>query len=157
MHFSLDGRKESFSWGADVRRIHGLNQNYTLKQRFRGAKTSRWLIKIIYNYCSPIVATESCCATWHVFLLSESSPIKVPERSFEDKCVQKNVLSSPSHTPLSALQSSSDSSQPSWMELAKRKSMAWSDKSMDWEEQMFFWTIYVRCWFNSVMAAVSLF
>lgn len=69
------------------------------------------------------------------FAPSESSPIKVPERPCEDKWLRKNVLSSPSNLPSTAvppaIQSSSDSSQPSWMELAKRKSMAWSDKSMD--------------------------
>ncbi|XP_034741291.1 uncharacterized protein cracdla isoform X2 [Etheostoma cragini] len=64
---------------------------------------------------------------------AESSPSKVPDRPREDKWLRKNVASSPSSSPTlpSALQSMSDSSQPSWMELAKRKSMAWSDKSMD--------------------------
>ncbi|KAF1382734.1 hypothetical protein PFLUV_G00146840 [Perca fluviatilis] len=64
---------------------------------------------------------------------AESSPTKVPDRPREDKWLRKNVASSPSSSPTmpSALQSMSDSSQPSWMELAKRKSMAWSDKSMD--------------------------
>ncbi|XP_031150045.1 platelet binding protein GspB [Sander lucioperca] len=64
---------------------------------------------------------------------AESSPTKVPDRPREDKWLRKNVGSSPSSSPTmpSALQSMSDSSQPSWMELAKRKSMAWSDKSMD--------------------------
>lgn len=66
---------------------------------------------------------------------AESSPTKVPERPREDKWLRKNVApsSSPSSSPTmpSALQSMSDSGQPSWMELAKRKSMAWSDKSMD--------------------------
>ncbi|KAA8587974.1 hypothetical protein FQN60_001168 [Etheostoma spectabile] len=64
---------------------------------------------------------------------AESSPSKVPDRPREDKWLRKNVASSPSSSPTvpSALQSISDSSQPSWMELAKRKSMAWSDKSMD--------------------------
>ncbi|XP_068561104.1 CRACD-like protein isoform X1 [Cebidichthys violaceus] len=67
--------------------------------------------------------------------LAESSPTKVPERPWEDKWLRKNVApsSSPSSSPTmpSALQSKTDSGQPSWMELAKRKSMAWSDKSMD--------------------------
>ncbi|XP_038576775.1 CRACD-like protein isoform X1 [Micropterus salmoides] len=66
---------------------------------------------------------------------AESSPYKVPDRPREDKWLRKNVTSSssPSSSPTmpSPLQSMSDSSQPSWMELAKRKSMAWSDKSMD--------------------------
>ncbi|XP_054471851.1 uncharacterized protein cracdla [Anoplopoma fimbria] len=66
---------------------------------------------------------------------AESSPTKVPERPREDKWQSKNVASSslPSSSPKmpSALQSMTDSGQPSWMELAKRKSMAWSDKSMD--------------------------
>ncbi|KAM8856708.1 uncharacterized protein cracdla isoform 2-T4 [Spinachia spinachia] len=67
--------------------------------------------------------------------ISESSPTKVPERPREDKWLRKNVApsSSPSSSPTrpSAAQSAPDSGQPSWMELAKRKSMAWSDKSMD--------------------------
>ncbi|XP_023193012.1 uncharacterized protein KIAA1211-like homolog [Xiphophorus maculatus] len=62
---------------------------------------------------------------------AESSPSRVIEKPPEDKWTQKNVElpSSPSSllTRSSALHS--DSSQPSWMELAKRKSMAWSDKS----------------------------
>ncbi|KAM4609424.1 uncharacterized protein cracdla [Polymixia lowei] len=69
--------------------------------------------------------------------LAESSPIKVAgspaER--EDKWMRPPVASSslPCSSPMppSSLQSMSDSSQPSWMELAKRKSMAWSDKTMD--------------------------
>ncbi|XP_054887855.1 capping protein-inhibiting regulator of actin dynamics isoform X2 [Poeciliopsis prolifica] len=64
---------------------------------------------------------------------AESSPSRVIEKPPEDKWTRKNVElpSSPSslRTRSSALHS--DSSQPSWMELAKRKSMAWSDKSMD--------------------------
>ncbi|KAF7665714.1 hypothetical protein LDENG_00134720 [Lucifuga dentata] len=69
--------------------------------------------------------------------LAESSPIEVPDRpvNCEDKWLRKNVMSpsSPSSSPMlqSPLQSMSDSGQPSWMELAKRKSMAWSDKNMD--------------------------
>ncbi|XP_058247896.1 mucin-4 isoform X1 [Hemibagrus wyckioides] len=43
---------------------------------------------------------------------------------------QKKSLPPPS-PPSSRLQSNSDSRQPFWMELAKRKSMAWSDKTMD--------------------------
>ncbi|KAL7845730.1 hypothetical protein AOLI_G00239220 [Acnodon oligacanthus] len=39
--------------------------------------------------------------------------------------------SSSSSSSLSHQQSSSDRGQPSWMELAKRKSLAWSDKSLD--------------------------
>nr|XP_046259133.1 pneumococcal serine-rich repeat protein isoform X2 [Scatophagus argus] len=67
---------------------------------------------------------------------AESTPIKVPERPCEDKWLRKNVPSSSSPsssspTIPSALEPMSDSGQPSWMELAKRKSMAWSDKSMD--------------------------
>ncbi|XP_029937474.1 cancer-related regulator of actin dynamics [Myripristis murdjan] len=64
--------------------------------------------------------------------LAESSPTKVPGRlaDREDKWLRKNLPSS-SPTSSSPLQSMSDSGQPSWMELAKRKSMAWSDKTMD--------------------------
>ncbi|XP_052461346.1 uncharacterized protein LOC128019418 isoform X3 [Carassius gibelio] len=40
----------------------------------------------------------------------------------------KSPSSSPSSSPL---QSVCDNAQPSWMELAKRKSLAWSDKTMD--------------------------
>lgn len=74
-----------------------------------------------------------------IFFLSESSPAKGPEGTHEDTWLWKNVPSSslslsPPTMP-SAFQSTSDSGQPSWMELAKRKSMAWSDKSMDWEEK----------------------
>ncbi|XP_029315373.1 uncharacterized protein cracdla [Cottoperca gobio] len=67
--------------------------------------------------------------------LAESSPTKVPDRRREEKCLRKNVVTSSSRssspTMQSALPSVSESGQPSWMELAKRKSMAWSDKSMD--------------------------
>ncbi|KAI7808995.1 uncharacterized protein cracdla [Triplophysa rosa] len=47
----------------------------------------------------------------------------------EDKCQKKPVL--PSSSPSSPLQFVRNSGQPSWMELAKRKSLAWSDKTMD--------------------------
>ncbi|XP_019119592.2 uncharacterized protein KIAA1211 isoform X1 [Larimichthys crocea] len=67
---------------------------------------------------------------------AESSPTKIPDRPREDKWLLKNtpsssLPSSSSPTMPSALQSMSDSSQPSWMELAKRKSRAWNDKAMD--------------------------
>ncbi|TKS66805.1 hypothetical protein D9C73_001872 [Collichthys lucidus] len=67
---------------------------------------------------------------------AESSPTKIPDRPREDKWLRKNapsssLPSSSSPTMPSALQSMSDSSQPSWMELAKRKSRAWNDKAMD--------------------------
>ncbi|AWP13338.1 DUF4592 domain containing protein [Scophthalmus maximus] len=64
----------------------------------------------------------------------ESSPAKDPDRNLEEKWLRKNkASSSPSSSPTqsSVLQSMSGSGQPSWMELAKRKSMAWSDKTMD--------------------------
>ncbi|XP_023261116.1 uncharacterized protein KIAA1211-like homolog [Seriola lalandi dorsalis] len=66
--------------------------------------------------------------------LAESSPTRVPDRPREEKWLRKNIASSsPSSSPTqpSVLQSMSESGQPSWMELAKRKSMAWSDKTMD--------------------------
>ncbi|XP_019956129.2 microtubule-associated protein futsch isoform X1 [Paralichthys olivaceus] len=66
--------------------------------------------------------------------LKESSPTNIPDRPCEDKWLRKTPASSlPSSSPTqsSELQSISDSGQPSWMELAKRKSMAWSDKTMD--------------------------
>ncbi|XP_076016637.1 uncharacterized protein cracdla [Genypterus blacodes] len=69
--------------------------------------------------------------------LAESNPIKVPDKpgSPDDKCLRKNVAlsSPPSSSPMqqSPLRSVTNSSQPSWMELAKRKSMAWNDKNMD--------------------------
>lgn len=80
-----------------------------------------------------------CSNMTQIFFLSESGPAKGPEGTHEDTWLWKNVPSSslslsPPTMP-SAFQSTSDSGQPSWMELAKRKSMAWSDKSMDWEEK----------------------
>nr|XP_029496225.1 uncharacterized protein KIAA1211-like isoform X2 [Oncorhynchus nerka]XP_029496234.1 uncharacterized protein KIAA1211-like isoform X2 [Oncorhynchus nerka] len=68
----------------------------------------------------------------------ESSPTIVSGRlaDREDKWLRKNMPTSlsPSSSPSSSspLQTISDSGgQPSWMELAKRKSMAWNDKTMD--------------------------
>ncbi|XP_041699839.1 mucin-5AC isoform X2 [Coregonus clupeaformis] len=68
----------------------------------------------------------------------ESSPTIVTGRlaDREDKWLRKNMPTSPSpsSSPSSSspLQTISDSGgQPSWMELAKRKSMAWNDKTMD--------------------------
>ncbi|XP_010771159.1 uncharacterized protein KIAA1211-like isoform X2 [Notothenia coriiceps] len=65
--------------------------------------------------------------------LAESSPAKIPDRPREEKWPRKTAVtsSSPSSSPPlpSALQFGGG--QPSWMELAKRKSMAWSDKSME--------------------------
>ncbi|XP_041724860.2 flocculation protein FLO11 [Coregonus clupeaformis] len=68
----------------------------------------------------------------------ESSPTKVAGRlaDREDKWQRMNMATSasPSSSPSSSspLQTNSDSGgQPSWMELAKRKSMAWNDKTMD--------------------------
>lgn len=72
--------------------------------------------------------------TYNNVIPPESSPVKVPDRSREEKWPRKIVASSsPSSSPIqpSALQSMPESAQPSWMELAKRKSMAWSDKTMD--------------------------
>ncbi|MEQ2291389.1 hypothetical protein AMECASPLE_012981 [Ameca splendens] len=64
---------------------------------------------------------------------TESSPSRVLEKPREDKWTRKNVElpSSPSSLRTHSSELESDSGQPSWMELAKRKSMAWSDKSMD--------------------------
>ncbi|KAK2905241.1 hypothetical protein Q8A67_007040 [Cirrhinus molitorella] len=65
-------------------------------------------------------------------LSMQASVSSVPMRSAdrEDKWQQKP--SSPSSSPSSSpLQSVRDNAQPSWMELAKRKSLAWSDKTMD--------------------------
>ncbi|XP_028292625.1 uncharacterized protein KIAA1211 homolog [Gouania willdenowi] len=64
----------------------------------------------------------------------ESVPTKILERPREDKWMRKSTekSSSPSSSPLlSSVLAVSESSQPSWMEMAKRKSMAWSDKTMD--------------------------
>ncbi|XP_031656016.1 mucin-2 isoform X2 [Oncorhynchus kisutch] len=67
----------------------------------------------------------------------ESSPTIVAGRlaDREDKWLRKNMptsLSPSSPSSSSPLQTISDSGgQPSWMELAKRKSMAWNDKTMD--------------------------
>nr|XP_061827900.1 capping protein-inhibiting regulator of actin dynamics-like [Nerophis lumbriciformis] len=56
------------------------------------------------------------------------SPARVPR---EEKWMRKNPGSSSSPSSSPVLPSLPDGSQPSWMELAKRKSMAWSDKTMD--------------------------
>nr|XP_057937094.1 capping protein-inhibiting regulator of actin dynamics isoform X2 [Doryrhamphus excisus] len=60
------------------------------------------------------------------------SPTSVP---LEEKWMRKNLASSlsPSSSPIlpPTMRSTPDGDQPSWMELAKRKSMAWSDKTMD--------------------------
>lgn len=65
----------------------------------------------------------------------DSAPLKIPERPTDKKWLCKTPDSrsapSPSSTPSSSLQSLSDSGELSWIELAKRKSMAWSDKTMD--------------------------
>uniref|UniRef100_A0A4W5LV03 Cracd like a n=1 Tax=Hucho hucho TaxID=62062 RepID=A0A4W5LV03_9TELE len=68
----------------------------------------------------------------------ESSPTILTGRLVdrEDKWLRKNMPTSlsPSSSPSSSspLHTISDSGgQPSWMELAKRKSMAWNDKTMD--------------------------
>ncbi|XP_067299580.1 CRACD-like protein isoform X2 [Pseudorasbora parva] len=65
--------------------------------------------------------------------VSEASVSSVPMRSTdrEDKWQQTPVPPSSSPSSSSPLQSVRDSAQPSWMELAKRKSMAWNDKTMD--------------------------
>ncbi|XP_052003767.1 proteoglycan 4-like [Xyrauchen texanus] len=59
------------------------------------------------------------------------SSVQMRSAEREDKWQKKSVppSSSPSSSP--PLQSGLDSSQPSWMEMAKRKSLAWSDKTMD--------------------------
>lgn len=57
-------------------------------------------------------------------LRAESSPSKVPDGPREERWLRKNPASA-------SLPSAPERGQPSWMELAKRKSMAWSDKSMD--------------------------
>ncbi|XP_051938198.1 uncharacterized protein cracdla [Hippocampus zosterae] len=59
------------------------------------------------------------------------SPARVPDRPREEKWMRKNLGSSPSPSSSPILRSVPDNAQPSWMELAKRKSMAWSDKTMD--------------------------
>lgn len=65
----------------------------------------------------------------------ESAPKRITERPTDEKWLCKAQdscsASSPSSTPSSSLQSLSDSGELSWIELAKRKSMAWSDKTMD--------------------------
>lgn len=65
----------------------------------------------------------------------DSAPQKITERPIDKKWLCKTPESrsapSPSSTPSSSLQSLSDSGELSWIELAKRKSMAWSDKTMD--------------------------
>lgn len=108
----------------------------------QGLRSAGVLHHINYNWRSTAVQHSASyyAASWHfpnLFFLSELSPAKVLENPHEEKWLQKNVasLSGPqSSTVPSALQPMTDSSQPSWMELAKRKSMAWSDKSMDWKK-----------------------
>ncbi|XP_026128086.1 flocculation protein FLO11-like [Carassius auratus] len=58
------------------------------------------------------------------------SPILTRSADREDKLQQEDQPSS-SPSSSSPLQSVRDTAQPSWMELAKRKSLAWSDKTMD--------------------------
>ncbi|XP_061548010.1 capping protein-inhibiting regulator of actin dynamics isoform X2 [Phycodurus eques] len=62
---------------------------------------------------------------------SQSPAARVADRPREEKWMRKNLGSSQSPSSSPILRSTPDSSQPSWMELAKRKSMAWSDKTMD--------------------------
>ncbi|KAK5920645.1 hypothetical protein CgunFtcFv8_024435 [Champsocephalus gunnari] len=64
---------------------------------------------------------------------AESSPAKIPDRPREEKWPRKTAVtsSSPSSSPPLSSSLQSGGGQPSWMELAKRKSMAWSDKSME--------------------------
>ncbi len=65
-----------------------------------------------------------------IFLEASVSPVPTRSADREDKWQQKPLPpSSPSSS--SPLQSVRDTAQPSWMELAKRKSMAWSDNTMD--------------------------
>ncbi|XP_026074638.1 flocculation protein FLO11-like isoform X2 [Carassius auratus] len=59
-------------------------------------------------------------------LSMQASVSSVPTRSADRE--NKSPSSSPSSSPL---QSVRNNAQPSWMELAKRKSLAWSDKTMD--------------------------
>lgn len=68
-----------------------------------------------------------------IFLEASVSPVPTRSADREDKWQQKSVPpSSPSSSPSSSpLQSVRDTAQPSWMEVAKRKSLAWSDKTMD--------------------------
>ncbi|XP_076857961.1 uncharacterized protein cracdla [Brachyhypopomus gauderio] len=64
--------------------------------------------------------------------LTESSP--GPMRLDRGDKWQKTTVPPPSSSPPSSSsppQSVRDSGQPSWMDLAKRKSLAWSDKTMD--------------------------
>ncbi|XP_017265870.1 CRACD-like protein [Kryptolebias marmoratus] len=79
----------------------------------------------------PAVSKDTTAEIRQAIKSAELSPIRVLEKPCEDKWLRKSVESSPSSslTRPSALQP--DSNQPSWMELAKRKSMAWSDKTMD--------------------------
>ncbi|XP_059355701.1 mucin-2 [Carassius carassius] len=58
------------------------------------------------------------------------SPVPTRSADREDKLQQEDQPSS-SPSSSSPLQSVCDTAQPSWMELAKRKSLAWSDKTMD--------------------------
>ncbi|XP_077584962.1 uncharacterized protein cracdla [Stigmatopora nigra] len=60
-----------------------------------------------------------------------SSPIRIRDGPLQEKWTRQKLGSSPSPSSSPIMRSAPDSGQPSWMELAKRKSMAWSDKTMD--------------------------
>ncbi|KAM6934023.1 uncharacterized protein cracdla [Xenentodon cancila] len=102
-------------------------------------KTSQTELQTSWESPSPAKTTppgkDTLAEGRHGLKPAESNPKTVPEAPREDRWIRKNMgsLSSPSSSPTqpSVLQSMSESGQPSWMELAKRKSMAWSDKTMD--------------------------
>ncbi|XP_077473817.1 uncharacterized protein cracdla [Stigmatopora argus] len=67
--------------------------------------------------------------TWNP--AESSSPIRIRDGPLQEKWTRQKRGSSPSPSSSPIMRSTPDSAQPSWMELAKRKSMAWSDKTMD--------------------------
>ncbi|KAK7882424.1 hypothetical protein WMY93_028598 [Mugilogobius chulae] len=88
-------------------------------------KRAEWTSSPVALQSEPIVSKET--ESKHTV----STPKKIPERLKEEKWIRKTADPSSVPSPSSTLQSMSDSGELSWIELAKRKSMAWSDKTMD--------------------------
>ncbi|KAJ0005504.1 hypothetical protein NQD34_015398 [Periophthalmus magnuspinnatus] len=94
-------------------------------------KRAEWTSSPVEIKSETLVTKEAKAETRHTV----SNPKRIPERPKEEKWIRKTADPSPapssSPTLSSTLQSMSDSGELSWIELAKRKSMAWSDKTMD--------------------------
>ncbi|XP_072300844.1 uncharacterized protein cracdla [Eucyclogobius newberryi] len=92
-------------------------------------KKAEWISATVEMKSETLVSKEAK----EEFTHTVSNPKKMPERPKEEirKTADPSSFPSPSPTQPSALQSMSDCGELSWIELAKRKSMAWSDKTMD--------------------------